>query len=103
MADQTRPQWMPQPGQALGLGTGLFALGSIENPRISYISSINYVDFDSIMRGTNPLAHQWVPHTVASENQVRNANCGTNLRCTEPPGCVTPGCLCLGGICRRGP
>jgi hypothetical protein len=96
MADQTKPQWKPLPG----LGTGVYVLGSLYYPRFSYISSIGYVNFDRIMRGANPLAHQWVPHTVANEAQVRNPDCGRNLACTEPPGCVTPGCQCLGGICR---
>ena len=103
MSDQTKPQWKPGPGRPAGLGTGVYGEGSTEVPRVSYVSAILYPDFERLMSQTaTPLAYQWVPHSVASEADVRSANCG-NLPCREDVGCAMPGCLCIGGICRRGP
>jgi hypothetical protein len=102
MGDQTQRDWLPF---IQSLGTGVYAVRAVtpDRYRYEYVSNVSYRTFQASMaeeRGV--VAHQWVPHVIAMESDVRDADCGEDLPCDpSEKWCVIPGCLCLDGICGR--
>ena len=102
MGDQTRPDWIVSDQD---LGTGVYAVkGSAPNKyRYRYVSNVGYDHFKvGVAHDDDVVSYQWVPHLVASEGDVINADCGEDLPClVEGEPCVIPGCCCIEGICGR--
>lgn len=95
--NQTREEWLELPQVAenpMALGTG--AVLSKPSEKKELIAEITYEDILERDRSTNFYAFAWVPHAVASYEQVRNASCGG--RCSQT--CKRPGCLCNRSIGR---
>lgn len=99
MSDQTKPEWMKGPEQALG--TGIYASGSVAVPVFVYVPGTTIARFRRDIAKVDPIAFQWVPHSIASEDAVRAADCGL-WPCNEADGCVMPGCVCIDGRCTQG-
>ena len=103
MSDQTNPDWIPAPDRDEEIGTGLYAYGSSESFRVMYVSDITYRAFQAHAgMGTSPLAYRWVPLRIATEDELRRVDCVPAPCIGEGP-CVQPGCLCIGGLCKKEP
>ncbi|WOH58511.1 hypothetical protein [Bradyrhizobium sp. BWC-3-1] len=89
--NQTQEAWLELPtvanySEALGTGVYLpFAGGSKE-----YLLDITYDDLLSKDEAQKYYAFAWVPHAVATHQQVKQPTC--TGRCSKT--CKRPGCLC---------
>ena len=100
MADQTDPQWIDGQNLRPTIGTGIVVEGDPNIP-FQYLPNITYPEFLQQVQSQNSLIeYKWVPHHVDSEQSLRTANCRL-LPCNRSRGCVTPGCVCVDGICTK--
>lgn len=99
--DQTRPEWVAR-AEGSERGTGLYAVGNPEAFSARSIADVSYSQFSAMMtEGKTPFVYQWVPHSIASEEDLLKVEC-VPAPCT-PIGslCAQPGCFCVGGTCRN--
>jgi hypothetical protein len=97
--NQTKEEWLQLPdvaGNPDALGTGI----ALPKPRESktLIENVKYDDILGMDAHERFFAFSWVPHVVASFDQIRSTPC--NARCSQT--CVRPGCICDRsiGVCR---
>jgi hypothetical protein len=93
--DQTPDEWLDfiaNDPQALGTGLYLITTGAAKE----YQSKIYYDNVRSTAVAGNFFAFKWVPHSVATEQQLLQDIC--QARCAKR--CFKPGCLCDTGLGR---
>jgi hypothetical protein len=93
--DQTHRQWLNIPNVAGARGTAVFKRTSSSSKE--FLDNVEYHVVSDIAEREDWDTFSWVPHQVASENQVHSAPCSG--RCV--PGSCSPGCICgrATGIC----
>lgn len=82
------------------LGTGIFLIPDVQSERFGamtkvFVSNISYPH--CVHRGYFAFTFKWVPHTIATESELRNSNC--SAPCVQT--CVVKGCICnhATGLC----
>ncbi|TCR65604.1 hypothetical protein [Bosea sp. BK604] len=88
--NQTQQDWLDLPsvaGNPNAQGTGAYL---DQNGVKDYVTDITYDGMLERDRQSNFRAFAWVPHAVATVQQVTQTKCGG--RCVKT--CKTPGCLC---------
>ena len=93
MNNQTNPSWILNL-QTSQLGTGLFMLPDVANDNFAamIVQAVkNLVYSDCLRRGAFAVAFKWVPHNIASYDDLMKAACHPHL-CVAT--CVEPGCMC---------
>ena len=93
--NQTDPAWATQDGVALGTGILVFGLPG-QTLRTEFQPDLPYELVRHLAAGA--LAFKWVPHAVASLEELRHSRC-LGLSCVQR--CAKPGCLCIADACTR--
>lgn len=89
--NQTLDEWLNLPGVGMGptsLGTGLFIYSF--KPGKDIEPDVTYDECKKLADGKDAKAFKWVPHIVASLDEIKQTACGQ--RCNRS--CVKPGCVC---------
>src|SRR5882762_1464730 len=99
MADnQTNRRWLQIPRVAdnpNAKGTGVFKKSASSSKE--FINNVEYETLVSTAENENWDSYSWVPHEIATQDQVHGASCGG--RCV--PASCPPGCICgrTTGLC----
>ena len=72
MADQTQGAWLESVGPR-ALGTGIFVTADAQG-EIRKLFVPNMTHAQAVVRGRSTEEFKWVPHTVAVEEQLREAS-----------------------------
>lgn len=63
-------------------------------PRVLLVENIAYAD--ALERGKHSVAVKWIPHSIMSSQEIRNADC--SMACPGQETCPSP-CLCYSEQC----